>query len=186
MNRAIVEDEHNRLLRTIRRQAILRVDLFQKRNEIGTALAPTGAHDQFTRGPVEQTKHRHLGGLAGRGNAQIRALLGPGMGQIGMGERFGLIAEQEHDIALACAFRSLRRRPARSTACASWRPFRVWRGRRQRKSPFGATRLRAVSARCVRRSASRSRRPAAARSSWGDPPPIPTVPPRPPQARARP
>jgi hypothetical protein len=42
--------------------------------------------------PLEQTEHRHLGGLAGRWNAQIRALLGPGMGQIGMGERVALIS----------------------------------------------------------------------------------------------
>ena len=99
VDRAIVEDEHDRLLRTSGRQAILRVDLFQKRDEIGTALAPAGAHNQFTGRPVEQTEHRHLGGLAGRWNAQIRALLGPGMGQIGMGKRFRLIPEQEHDIA---------------------------------------------------------------------------------------
>ena len=60
-----------------------------------------------------------------------RRRLGPGMRQIGMGERFGFVAEQEHDIArLGLRFRSLRRRPARSTASGSWRPFSVWRGRR--------------------------------------------------------
>jgi hypothetical protein len=74
VDRAVVEDEHDQLLRTIRRQAILRVDLLQKRDEIGTALAPAGAHDQFPRRPIEQAKHRHLGGLAGRWNAQIRTL----------------------------------------------------------------------------------------------------------------
>jgi hypothetical protein len=37
--------------------------------------------------------------LAGLWNAQILALLGPGLGQIGTGQRFGHIAEQEHDIA---------------------------------------------------------------------------------------
>ena len=77
----------------------MRVDLFQQRDEIGTALAPAGAHDEFARGPVEHAEHRHLGGLAGRWNAQIRALLGPSMSQIGVGERFGFIPEQEHDIA---------------------------------------------------------------------------------------
>ncbi|WP_262265708.1 hypothetical protein [Microvirga yunnanensis] len=52
-----------------------------------------------SRRPVEHPEHRHLGGLAGRGNAQIRALRGPGMGQIGTGERLRLIPEQEHEIA---------------------------------------------------------------------------------------
>jgi len=37
--------------------------------------------------------------------------------------------------ASAWAVSSFRRRPARSTASASWRPFSVWRGRRQRKPP---------------------------------------------------
>jgi hypothetical protein len=94
VDRAVVEDEHDWLLRTNGRQTILRIDLFQKREEIGTALALAGAHDQVTRCTIQQTERRHLGGLAGRWNAQIRALLGPGMG-----ERLGLIPEQEHDIA---------------------------------------------------------------------------------------
>jgi hypothetical protein len=110
VDRAVVEDEHDWLRRMIRRRAILRVDLLQKRDEIATALAPAGAHDQVTRRPVEQTEHRHLGGLAGRWNAQIRTLLGPGMGQIGMGERVRLIPEQEHDIPP---------RPAPSGACGA-------------------------------------------------------------------
>src|SRR3954469_17463193 len=38
--------------------------------------------------------------------------------------------------ASAWALSSFRRRPARSTASASWRPFSVWRGRRQRKAPL--------------------------------------------------
>src|ERR687889_1243105 len=99
VDRAVVEDEHDRFLRTAGHRAILRIDLLQKRDEIGTALAPAGAHHQVARRPVEYPEHRHLGGLAGRWNAQIRALLGPGMGQIGMGQRLRLIAEQEHDIA---------------------------------------------------------------------------------------
>ena len=37
--------------------------------------------------------------MSRRRDAQIGSALGPDMGQIGMGERFGLIPEQEHDIA---------------------------------------------------------------------------------------
>src|ERR687889_674122 len=99
VDRAVVEDEHDRFLRTAGHRAILRIDLLQKRDEIGTALAPAGAHHQVARRPVEYPEHRHSGGLAGRWNAQIRALLGPGMGEIGMGQCLRLIAEQEHDIA---------------------------------------------------------------------------------------
>jgi hypothetical protein len=64
VDRAVVEDKHDRLRRTIRRRALLRVDLVQKRDEIGTALTPAGAYDQVTRCPVEQTEHRPLGGWA--------------------------------------------------------------------------------------------------------------------------
>src|SRR3954468_20309703 len=49
--------------------------------------------------------------------------------------------------ASACALSSLRRRPARSTASGSWRPFSVWRGRRQRKAPFGGAQPTAASRR---------------------------------------
>ena len=80
-------------------RAIEAVELLQKRDEIGTALGAAGVHDQLARGPVERAEHRHLLGLPGRWNAQIRAPLGPGLGEIGMGERFGFIAEQKHDIA---------------------------------------------------------------------------------------
>src|SRR3712207_5495242 len=72
--------------------------------------------------------------------------------------------------ASACALSSLRRSPARSTACASCRPFSVWRARRQRNSPFGAAPPRAARARCEPPSASRSPRPNAAASRSPDPP----------------
>src|SRR3954468_10404717 len=99
VDRAVVEDEHDRFLRTAGHRAILPVDLIQKRDEVEAALGAAGLNDKLAGGPIEHTEHRHLGGLPGRGNAQIRALLGPGMGQIGMGERLRLIPEQEHDIA---------------------------------------------------------------------------------------
>src|SRR3954468_22887518 len=87
--------------------------------------------------------------------------------------------------ASAWAVSSFRRRPARSTASGSWRPFSVWRGRRQRKPPFSSTRRIAVSARGARPRASRSHRPNAAASSSGDPPPARTGPLRPRPARIR-
>src|SRR4051812_30937117 len=49
--------------------------------------------------PVEHPEHRYLGALARRWNAQIGPFPGPDMRQVRMGEGFGLVAEQEHDIA---------------------------------------------------------------------------------------
>jgi hypothetical protein len=54
--------------------------------------------DQFPRDGVEHTQHRRLFGLAGRGNAEVRAPRRPGMGEIGMGQSFGFIFIQQNDI----------------------------------------------------------------------------------------
>ena len=50
-------------------------------------------------GAVESADHRPLLGLPRRLDAQIAAAFGPGVGKIGMGERFRLVAEQQGDIA---------------------------------------------------------------------------------------
>ena len=70
--------------------------------------------------------------------------------------------------ACACCFKRRRRSPARSTATASCRPFRVCRGRRQRKPLFCASRHSAATSRSARRFAPRSRPAAAAASSSAD------------------
>jgi hypothetical protein len=70
-------------------------------------------------------------------------------------------------------------------ASASWRPFSVWRGRRQRKSPFDAAQPITASRRCTRPRASRSRPPDAEASSSGDWPQVRTRPPRPRPMRTR-
>src|SRR5215211_986394 len=49
--------------------------------------------------PVEHPEPRYLGALARRWNAQVGPFLGPDVRQIGMGERFGLVREQKHDVA---------------------------------------------------------------------------------------
>src|SRR5512134_1168 len=54
--------------------------------------------DERAGSPVEHAEQRHFGGLARSGNAQIRPLLGPRMGEIGMRQRFRLVPEQEHDV----------------------------------------------------------------------------------------
>ena len=105
----------------------------QQRDEIAAAFARL-VSTTGPAAPVEETDHRHLGGSAGRVNAQVGALLGPSMSEIGMGQRLGASWNNSTiSPARACSFSSRRRRPARSTATASWRPFSVCRGRRQRK-----------------------------------------------------
>ena len=81
--------------------------------------------------------------------------------------------------ACACCFKRRRRSPERSTATASCRPFRVCRGRRQRKPLFCASRHSAATSRSARRFASRSRPAAAAASSSADQRSEPTARPRP-------
>ena len=76
------------------------------------------------------------------------------MGQIRMGERFGFVAEQKHDIAgLGLRLEQL---AAQAGAIDRVRILAAFQGMARpapAESPFGATRLRAVSARCARRSA---------------------------------
>src|SRR5215210_795892 len=49
--------------------------------------------------PVQHPEHRHFGALARGRNAQVGPPLGPDVRQVRVGERFGLIAEQKHDVA---------------------------------------------------------------------------------------
>jgi len=56
------------------------------------------ADDQLVGGQIEDAEHRHLARLAGRFHPQIGSPLGPGAGEIGMGQSLGLVLEQEDDI----------------------------------------------------------------------------------------
>src|ERR1700759_1623620 len=62
------------------------VELFEKGDEISAAFARAGLDDQFPPRPIKGADHRDLGGLAGSGDTQIGALLGPDMGEVGMRE----------------------------------------------------------------------------------------------------
>ena len=95
----VIEDKAHRLDAPAGLGAVAAVEGLQKRDEVGAALGAAGLNDQLASGPVEHAEQGHLGGLSRRRDAQIGSALGPDMGQIGMGERFGLIPEQEHDVA---------------------------------------------------------------------------------------
>ena len=187
MDRTVVEDQNEGPGREPELGTIAPIDLLQESDKVRASLGPAGVSDQIATRPVEPPEHGPFRPLARGRNAQIGPFLRPDMRQIGMSEDFGLVREQKHDIArLGLSLSNLRRRPARSTAFASWRPLSVWRGRRQRKSLFGAAPRTAVSGRCAHLSAFRSRLLDAAASSSGGPPPAQTGPPRPRPARARP
>src|SRR3954467_14732612 len=99
VDRAVVEDEHDRLERGPELGPIAPVDLLQESDEVRASFGPAGAHDELAPRPVEPAEHRHFGALARGRNAQVGPFLGPDMRQIGMGKGFGLVAEQEHDVA---------------------------------------------------------------------------------------
>ena len=96
---AVVEDEPDRLGSSAGFGTVAAVELFEKGDEISAALARAGLDDQFPPRPIKGADHRDLGGLAGSGDTQIGALLGPDMGEVGMREGFRLVSKQQHDVA---------------------------------------------------------------------------------------
>src|SRR3954466_2905225 len=186
VDRAVVEDQNEGLDRNPELGTIAPVDLLQESDEVRASFGPARAHDQVAPGPVEHAEHRHFGALARGRNAQIGPPLGPDVRQVrGVRASDSSANRSTMSPASAWALSSFRRRPARSTTFPSWRPFSVWPARRQRKSPFGAAPRTALSTRCARPRVSRSHGPDAAASSWGDPPPDRTGPPRPRPTRTR-
>jgi hypothetical protein len=99
VDRAVIEDEDDRLARNIAPWAQAPINLLKKRDEVSAALGSTGVDEEIATRPIEDAEHRYLRGLTRRGNAQISALLRPSMRQIGMRERLGFVLEQQHDIA---------------------------------------------------------------------------------------
>src|SRR4051812_18436180 len=98
VDRAVVEDQNEGLDRDASLGPIAPVDLLQESDEVRASFGPAGVNNEVATRPVEHAEHRHFGALARRRNAQVGPFLGPDMRQIGMGERFGLVREQKHDV----------------------------------------------------------------------------------------
>src|ERR671913_583879 len=99
VDRTVVEDEHDGLKHHPERGAIAPIDLLQESDEVCAALGPAGAHDELAPGPVEHPEHRDFRALARGRNAQIGPFLRPDVRQVRMGQGFGLVPEQKHDVA---------------------------------------------------------------------------------------
>src|SRR6185503_12949347 len=75
------------------------INRLQQSKEVRASFGPAGAHDELATSSIEHAEHRYFGALARGRNAQVGPLLGPDVRQIRMGERFGLVREQKHDVA---------------------------------------------------------------------------------------
>src|SRR4051794_16486241 len=98
VDRAVVQDEHEGLDRDAELGTIAPVDLLQESDEVRASFGPAGVHNELALRPVEHPEHRHFRRLARRRNAQIGPSLGPDVRQVRMGERFGLVPEEQHDV----------------------------------------------------------------------------------------
>src|SRR5215211_2956454 len=99
VDRTVVEDQNEGLDRDAELGTIAAVDLLQESDEVRASFAPAGVNNELAPGPVEHAEHGDFRALARRWNAQVGPSLGPDVRQIGMGERFGLVREQKHDVA---------------------------------------------------------------------------------------
>src|SRR3954470_1007498 len=99
VDRAVVEDEHEGLERDAELGTIAAVDLLQESDEVRASFGSAGLNNELATRPVEHPEQRHFGALARRWDAQVGPLLRPDVRQVRVGEGFGLVCEQEHDVA---------------------------------------------------------------------------------------
>ena len=99
VDRAVIEHQHHGPARPRRLWPVVAVEAGEKISEVARALGSTGDHDEFAAGMIEYAQQSPPPGLPGRLDPQISAALGPAMSQIGMGQSFKLVAEQEADVA---------------------------------------------------------------------------------------
>ena len=98
MDRAVVEHDDDGSLALAGFGAVAMIEFLQKGDEVGAALGFGGGDDQPVVVPVERAHHRDLSGLAGCLYAEVCAALGPGTGEIGVGQRLALVGKQQDDV----------------------------------------------------------------------------------------
>lgn len=96
---AVVENEDDLSCRSVGTRCMGLIEFFEESDKVTAALGAAGRHSEAAGCGIERTEDGDFPGLAGCGHAQIGAALCPDMGQIGMGQRFGFVAEQKRDVA---------------------------------------------------------------------------------------
>jgi hypothetical protein len=99
VDRTIVLDQHDRLDGSPRLGAEETIELLEMSDEVATALGGAGMDDELSREVIERPQHRDLLGLSRCRYAQVRARLCPYAGEIGMRQRFALVAVEENNVA---------------------------------------------------------------------------------------
>ncbi len=98
MDRAVVENEDDRLPRPTWAGSISGIEPTQQSKKVAAALGGAGVDEQPASGEIENAEHRPLVRPPRRRDPQILAPPGPGVSKIGMGERLRRVAEQERDM----------------------------------------------------------------------------------------
>src|SRR4051812_36383937 len=98
VDRAVVEDEHEGLEHHPELGAIAPLNLHQESDEVRASFGPAGAPDELAPRPIEHAEHRHFGALARRWDAQVGPLLRPDVRQVRVGEGFGLVTKEQHNV----------------------------------------------------------------------------------------
>src|SRR3984957_18130178 len=93
-----VLDQHDRLGLSPGLRSIETVELLEMDDEIAAPLGRAGMNDELAGEVIERPQHRDLLGLPGRRHAQVLPRLRPSTREIGMGQRFALVAVEKNDV----------------------------------------------------------------------------------------
>jgi hypothetical protein len=94
MDGAIVEHQDHRLWDVSWPRPIKLVEALQQADKVGTALGPAAMDDKLIGGMIECADQRQLARLSGRRHPQIGSAFSPGMRQVRVGQRLGLVGRQ--------------------------------------------------------------------------------------------
>lgn len=98
VNRAVIENKHDRQVRVIPARPILAIQQFEQHDEIAAAFRRTGDDMQLTACCILRSQDRDLLRLSGCFDAQVCSTRSPYVSQVRMCQRFGFILEQQRQI----------------------------------------------------------------------------------------